>query len=155
VAAHEGEVAQAAGMNEVEASLVAKQQLELGTGGEVAEGGDEAIEIVIDGGAGVHFVIEDAAFHGEGAVEAPVGGDHFFDQPGLDVVEGAEAFDIHVEEHFEIFGVFVAKEDDLGEESMTESVLRRALLAFGGDRSAGFGAIGARGGRAFFGSLFH
>jgi hypothetical protein len=71
--------------------------LSRGGGGEAAEGGGEAIEL---GRAllGIHVVIEEAGFNGEGAAEAPGGGDHLFDEAELDFVVGREAGDGAVEE---------------------------------------------------------
>lgn len=119
--AEECEIADGAGVDEVEARLVAVDEVEFGGGGEVAEGGGEAIELCVRFEA-FHLLIEHAGFDGEGAAQAPVGGDHLFDEPELDFVDGAEAVDVGIDQCLEDGAALIAEEHALGEQAVAHGV---------------------------------
>jgi len=129
-------------VDEVEAGLVAVEESELGGGGQLAEGGSEAVELG-GGVAGGHVVIEGAGFDGEGAAQVPIGGDHFLDEADLDIVEGGEAVGIGVEELAEAVLAFVAQDHDFGEQAMAHGVARGEGFAARGFGTFGAGAVDA------------
>ena len=77
----------------VEAGLVAMQEGELGSEGEVGESAGNAADFVA-GLAGVDGVVEEAGFDGPEAAQAPEGGGHFLDHAEFDVVGGAVAVEV-------------------------------------------------------------
>jgi hypothetical protein len=129
--AEDDEVADEAGVEAMEAGLVALENGHLGTGGELAEGAGEAVEFVGSGRAGVHFVVHHIHLDGEGAAGAPVGGDHFLDEAAFDLVDGLEAVVVGLEHGLVGFLVFVAQDDDVGLESVFGGVLGGTGLTFG------------------------
>jgi len=136
-------------VHEVETGLVALEGGLLRSGGEVAEGGGEAIELVA-GGAGVDIEIHHVGLDGHGAAETPAGGDHFFDEAELGVVLGGEALDVAIEERFEGVGTFIAEQDALGEQAVAQGVPGGARLALRSDGTAGARTIGAGSENTFF-----
>jgi hypothetical protein len=151
VAADHLEVAEAAGAHEVESGLVAEQDVELGVGSGIGETHGEAVEIAETGGASLHVELEGAHFGGGHAAHAPVGGDHFFDDILLDLVDRLKAGDVGLVHVAEGFGVFVGQQQGGGEDAMLDGVLRRPGLPFGSFGTAGERTIGAIRGSAFFG----
>ena len=97
----------------VEAGLIAMQEAELGCGGEVGESAGNAGDLVV-GLVGGHGVFVETGFDGPGAAQAPEGGDHFLDDAELDVVDGAVALDVLVEEDVEVLAALVGQDDAVG-----------------------------------------
>jgi len=147
--AEKGEVAEAAGMDQVEAGLVAEEEVEFGVRGGVCEGGDEAIELG-RGGVGFHLGIEGAHFDGAGAAGPPIGGNHFFDDGELDCVDGLKTGHVGIVDFAKGIGIFVAEQQALGENAVFEGVLGRPGFALGSFGTAGQGAVGAIRGETFF-----
>ena len=136
-------------VDEVEASFVAMQEGEARFGGEAGDGGSHGIEDFL-ADMGLDFLIEQMGLEGPRAVQAPGGGDHFFDYVHFDIVDGLEAFDVLVQVGLKIFSIFVLEDDGGGEEAVTEGVLRGTEFSFGGDRAMGAASIGAGGFDLFF-----
>lgn len=132
------EGAERALVNVVEARFVPVQQRIGGAGGEGAESGNEAVEgvaAVLVSDLGIEHVL----FHGPIAVEAPVGGCHFFDQGVFDAVGGLETLHVLLEEELKVLFAFPFEDDNGGEQAVAHGVHGGALFAFGGD-----GPFGAR-----------
>ncbi len=54
--------------------------------------GVDEFELAVDGGLLVgHFEVDESGFDGDGAIEAPLGGGHAFDEKDLDGSGGLEA----------------------------------------------------------------
>jgi len=124
----------------VEARFVAVEERVGGAGGEGAESGDVAVEgvaAVLVAGLG----IDHAFFHGPVAVEAPVGGGHFFDQGVFDAVSGLETFHVLLEEELKVLFAFSLEDDNVGEQAVAHGVHGGAFFAFGGDRPLGARAV--------------
>jgi hypothetical protein len=133
-------------VHQVETGLVAEEEIEGGVGFGVAEGQDETVEIGGGGGMGFHAGFEGAHLGGPGAVEAPVGGDHFVDEGEFDFVGGMEAVEVGLAEGLEGFLVFMAEDQGFGEQAVFEGVLRGdgfALGSFGAARERAVGAVGS------------
>ena len=128
-------------MHAKEAGLVAVEQVQVGLGVGVAEGGRDAAEVTV--GLLVHGGIQEVALDGHGAALAPVGGNHFLDEAQFDIVEGAEAGDVHLEEGLEELAIFGLQDHAAGEQAVADSVLGRAGLACWSFGAAGAGAVGA------------
>jgi len=139
------EVVEGALVDAVEAGFVAVEEGEGLGGGHVFECGGEAVDFVGAGVFGQEAVFEHAGFDCPGAAEAPVSGDHFFNEAVLDAIGGLEAFQMIVEDDVEGFLRFVIEHETAGEETVAERVFRRALFPLRRDRAAGAGAIGPRG----------
>jgi len=142
--AQDQQAVQGALMHDMEAGLVAVQEMECGAGGEVAESGGQAGEIAA-GGLGLHGSFEHLGFHGPGAAETPGGGGHFFDEAELDVIDGSPLGDGDVEEFFECGGRFGADENLASEETVAAGVAGGMGLAGGGFGSGGESGVGAVG----------
>jgi hypothetical protein len=80
-------------VDEVEASLVAMQEGEARFGGEAGDRCSHGIDDFL-ADMGIDFLIEQMGLEGPRAVQAPGGGDHFFDYVHFDKVNGLEAFDV-------------------------------------------------------------
>jgi hypothetical protein len=126
----------------VEAGLISMEEAELGCGGQVGESAGNAAEFVA-GLVGGHGVIVETGFDGPGAAQTPEGGDHFLDDAELDVVDGAVALDVLVEEDFEVLAAFVGQDDAVGEKAVADGVEGRSLFSRGCGGAAGAGTVGA------------
>jgi hypothetical protein len=114
----------------VKAGLIAMQEGELGRGGQVGESAGKAAELVT-GLAGSHGVFVETGFDGPGAAQTPEGGDHFLDDAELDVVDGAVALDVLIEEDVEVLAALVGQDDAVGEKAVADSVEGRSLFSGG------------------------
>jgi hypothetical protein len=114
----------------VEAGLIAMEEAELGGGGQVGESAGKAGEFVA-GLVGGHGVFVEAGFDGPGAAQAPEGGDHFLDHAELDVVDGAVALDVLVEEDVEVPAALVGQDDAVGEKAVADRVEGRSFFPGG------------------------
>jgi hypothetical protein len=85
----------------------------------------------------------EAGFDGPGAAQTPEGGDHFLDDAELDVVDGAVALDVLVEEDVEVLAALVGQDDAVGEKAVADGVEGRSLFSRGCDGAAGAGTVGA------------
>ena len=145
------------------AGLVAEEEIEGATGvGEVTDGEGGAGGGVVDGdgvvhgGGKFHLMGDAGGFHGPDALLPPPGGDHFFDEGALGGGAGLVLFHEVVIQLVEELGHFAREDDGAGEEAVANGVERRVVFAAGGNRSTGFGAVGAGGSGTAFGSLaFH
>jgi len=90
-------------------------------------------------------LIEESGLNGGITDETPVGGGELVNQVGLRLALRAEMVEVGAEVGLVVFFGFVLEDDGAGGESVDDGVLRGDLLAFGGSRAAGFGAVGARG----------
>ena len=132
--------------------------------GELAEGEGEAHGfdhgVVVPGEVGghaVHLVFEEVGFHDPGALHAPAGGGHLFDDELFGAGGGGELVDVGLVE-VEEFGAGldgeaegVGEAVDGGGEAVAGGVGGGAGFAFGSDGAAGFGSVGAGGGDAAWG----
>jgi hypothetical protein len=80
---------------------------------------------------GGHGVFVKTGFDGPGAAQAPEGGDHFLDDAELDVVDGAVALDVLVEEDVEVLAALVGQDDAVGEQAVADGVEGRSLFSGG------------------------
>ena len=126
---------EAALVDAVEAGLVAVDESEIGRGGESAEGGGEAAEVVGFFVLAGETVIEKAALDGPEAANAPVGGGHFLDHPEFDAIDGCETIEVAGDQGVELGAGFAADEDTIGEQAMAQRIRRRAALPFRGFRT--------------------
>ena len=142
--AEQQEVVEGALVNTVEAGLVAMEEIQLGGGGQLGERAGDAGGLVLAGRLVLEGLLHQAILDGPGAAHAPVRGGHFLDHTELDAIEGAEAVGVLGHEVVERLAGFVGQNDAAGQETMAHGVGGRAVLAVGGDRSAGAGAVGPR-----------
>ena len=141
------------------ARLVAEEEIQRAAGvGEVPDGEGGARRRVVDRDGVVHggreFDLERDAggFHGPDALFPPPRRDHFFDQRALGGSAGLVLFHEVVVLLAKVLGHFAWENHGAAEEAVARGVERRVVFAAGGDRAAGFGAVGARGGGTGFGS---
>src|ERR1035438_221806 len=87
----------------------------------------------------VEAVAEDAGFHGEGAVEAPLVGGDAQDQCFFAVADGAEASEEIVEEQAKIFGIFAGEEVLVGAQAVFKGIAAGCGLTFGSARAGRLG----------------
>jgi len=136
-----------------EAGLVAVEALE--GAGIVAEG------LVSDDGAGfggadfelfedfgfleVHLAVEEGGLEGQEAVVPPADGDQLIDEVALGAGLGLVVGQVVCAKGIELLLGFVSEDEPAGGESVGEAGGVGAGAALGGDRSAGSGAVGARG----------
>jgi hypothetical protein len=141
-------------VREVEARLVSVEKAELGSGGQVGKGGGHAGEPVFLGAA-FHAVFQEAGFDGPGAAEAPIGGGHLLDHADFDVIDGAKAAEVQVEQRLEILLGFALHDYAPGEEAMAHGVAGRVGLTLRGLGAARAGAVGTGGQNAFLRNHIH
>ncbi len=127
----------------VEAGFIAVGEAEGVAGGELVEGADEAVERIRDAAEPIGLVLQEAGFDGPVAVEAPVGGSHFFDEGVFDAIGGLEAVEVLVEHGEEVFGRFALEDEATGEQAMADRVAGGTLFTLRSDGAPGAGAIGA------------
>ena len=141
------------------AGFVTEDEVEdAGVVGEVADGEGGGCGRVIGrddaafGAVGQNLMLDAGGFPGPDALLAPPGADGFFDEGAFDVIAGAEVVVEAGEEVLEHVGVFAGHDEAAGEDAVAEAVEGRVVATARRDRAAGFGAVGARGGGAGFGS---
>ena len=113
-----------------------------GPADEFGEGGGDARELGALGlGGGGRF--EEVIPDGPVAADAPIGRGHLLDHAHLDVIEGAEAIHVEIEQIVKGVAGFVAEDGALGQAAAAEGVARTGF-ALRGLGSAGESAVGAR-----------
>ena len=135
VDAEEKEIVETALIDAVEAGLVAVEESEIGGGGETAEGGGKAAEVVGSFVLAGETVLEQAALDGPEAAHAPVGGGHFLDHSEFDAIHRFEAIEVAGDQGVELGAGFATHDDAIGEQSMAQRIGRRAAFPLRGLRA--------------------
>jgi hypothetical protein len=92
-----------------------------------------------------HFLFEELGFDGHQAVETPAGGGHGLDQVGFGLAGRPEALRVGGAEMVEGSAVFMGEHNLAGIETVLDGVARRPGLAFRGDGTFRFRAVGTGG----------
>ena len=138
---HDQEVVEGALVHDMEARLIPTEVGDLRPSVEFGEGSGDAGEFGafgLSGGGRFEEVISD----GPVAADAPISRGHLFDHAHLDVIEGAEAIHMEIEQILKGLAGFVAEDGAVGQTAAAEGAVRTGF-AFRGLGSAGQSAVGA------------
>jgi len=116
----------------------------------VGEGGLGLVAADLEDGADFgllanHLIVHEGGLEGDDAVEAPAGDDQLIDEVEAGAGLGLVIGEVFFAEGGELLLGLVGEGDLFGGESVGEAGGAGAGASLGGDGSAGFGAVGARG----------
>lgn len=147
----EEEVVQGALIHDVKAGFVAMHEGDAARFSQSFEGIGHAVDLgdsgVVAGlGPGLEgdLAFDQAGFERPGAAQAPVRGDHFLDEAELYAIDWLKTVQVLAHKNVKCFARLIFQDHATREQSMIQSVLRRALLSFGRYRAAGAGSVGFR-----------
>jgi hypothetical protein len=125
------------------------QKIERRRAGEIGKGTGQAGQLAAFG-LRRERALQETVFDGPGTAHTPVGGDHFLDQPELDIIERAEAVDVELEQFFEGVRRLVGKDHGFGKPPVTNGIPGGTDFSLRGFGSARAGPVCPRRSFSFF-----